>query len=133
MTSDTPSVQLIGFESDAGLGDLLAQFRVTPDYKSMLPGHLLDILRKQFPDVVIESIELLKSPGCSLGGMQLEDNKTFVRVQTLNVPLDLRIVLKIATGRFALDIQLVFRCEGLDSTPAMVSDMFVKAERRMHD
>lgn len=129
MTSDTPHVQLAGFEKDSQLGDLLAQFGVFQDYRAALPEHLLDILRKQHPDIVIESIELLDVPKCKFGGMQQEDSKTFVRVQTLDVPLDLRLTVRIGAGRFALDIQLVIKSEGLGSTPTTSSDMFVRVHR----
>ena len=129
MTADPSEVQLIGFENDSGLGELFAQFGVIQVYRAMLPEHLLDILRKQHPNVVIESIELLESPKCNLGGMQQEENKSLVRVQTLNVPLNLRLVLRSGGARSALDIQLVIKCDGLYSTPAVSSDMFVRSQR----
>ncbi len=128
MTSDT---QLIGFEKDSELGPLLAQFGVFEDYRATLPEHLLGILRQQHPTIIIESIELLDAPKCNLGGMQQPDSETLVRVQTLRVPLDLRLTLRVGDGRFGLDIQLVIICEGLDSTPTMRSDMFIKAQREI--
>jgi hypothetical protein len=129
MTSDPPNVKLIGFEKDSGLSDLFVQFGLFQDYKTTLPDHLLGILRKQHPDIIIESIELLDDPKFKLGGMQQEKNKTLVRVQTLDVPIDLRATICVGRGRFALDVQLVIRCEGLDSTPTIRSDMFIKAQR----
>src|SRR5438045_3207538 len=104
MTSDT---QLIGFEKDSELRPLLAQFGVSEDYRATLPEHLLGILRQQHPNVIIESIELLDTPKCNLGGMEQPDSKTLVRVQTLRVPLDLRLTLRVGAGRFGLDVQLV--------------------------
>jgi hypothetical protein len=125
----TPDTQLIGFAKDAELGELLAQFGVFHDYKAALPEHLLAILRRQHPSLVIESIELLDVPKCNLGGMQQEQNKTLVTVQTLDAPLDLRVTVRVGANQVALDIQLVLICEGLDSIPTVRSDMFIKAQR----
>ena len=127
----TPETDIIGFEKDSDLGPLLAQFGVFQDYKGMLPGHLLGILRQQHPSVVIESIELLDTPKCNLGGMQQPDDNSLVRVQTLRVPLDLGLILRVGAGRIGLDVQLVIICEGLDSTPIVRSDMFIKAQRQL--
>jgi hypothetical protein len=129
MTSDPQNVQLIGFEKDSDLGDLFVKFGLFQDYKATLPEHLLGILRQQHPNVVIESIELLEVPKCKLGGMQQEESKTLVKVQTLDVPLALRVTLRVDHTRLALDIQLVIKGEGLDSTPTTRSDMFVRAQR----
>jgi hypothetical protein len=131
MTFDAPQTQLIGFEKDQDLGGLFAQFGVFQDYRASLPEHLLGILRQQHPSVVIDSIELIDIPKCNLGGMQQPDSKTLVRVQTLRVPLDLRLTLRVGAGRFGLDIQLVIICEGLDSTPTVRSDMFIRAQRQV--
>jgi len=128
MTADT---QLIGFEKDQDLGGLFAKFGVFQDYRASLPEHLLGVLQQQHPSIVIESIELLDIPKCNLGGMEQPDSKTLVTVQTLSVPLDLRLTLRVGAGRFGLDIQLVIICEGLDSTPSVRSDMFIKAQRQI--
>ncbi len=128
MTSDT---KLIGFENDSDLGPLLAQFGVFQDYKATLPDHLLGILRQQHPSIEIESIELLETPKCNLGGMQQQDNEAHIRVQTLNAPLDLGLTVRVGASRFGLNIQLAIICEDLDSTPTVRSDMFVRAERRL--
>ena len=132
MSSEAPNARLIGFEKDSGLGDIFAKFRVFQDYRATLPGHILGILREQHPNIVIESIELLNVPQCKLGGMEDKQNKILVRVQTLEVPLDLRITVKAGQSHVALDIQLVIICEDLDSTPTVRSDMFVKAQKPVY-
>ena len=131
MTSGDSDTKLVGFEKDQELGGLLAQFGVFQDYRASLPAHLLGILQQQHPGLIIESIELLDTPKCNLGGMQQPDSKTLVRVQTLRVPLDLRLTLRVGASRFGLDVQLVIICEGLDSTPTVRSDMFIKAQREI--
>ena len=133
MTSDPPNVRLIGFEKDSDLGGLFVQFGLFQDYKAALPDHLLDILRPQHPDIVIKCIELLDVPKCKLGGMEQEQSKTLVTVQTLVVPLDLRVSVRARGSQFVLDIQLVIICEGLDSTPNIRGDMFIKAQRVIND
>jgi len=127
----TAATQLVGFERDSELGALLAQFGVFQNYRANLTEHLLGILRQQHPSIIIESIELLDTPKCNLGGMQQPASETLVRVQTLRVPLELRLTLRVAAGRFGLDIQLAIICEGLDSTPTVRSDMFIKAQREI--
>jgi len=122
-------MRLIGFEKDSELGGLFVQFGLFQDYKATLPDHLFGILRQQHPGLGIESIELLDVPKCKLGGMQQEHSKTLVRVQTMDVPLDLQLIVHVEGARYALDVQLVFICEGLDATPAVRSDMFVRRQK----
>jgi hypothetical protein len=129
MKSEAPNVQLLGFEKDAGLSGLFAQFGLYEDYRAMLPEHLLGILRQQHPSVIIETIELLDTPKCNLDGRKQELSSTIIRVQTLDVPLDLRVTVRVGSAHLALDIRLVIKCEGLDSTPTTRSDMFVTAQR----
>jgi hypothetical protein len=123
------AVQLLGFEKDPSLGPLLAQYGVWSDYRASLPDHLHGILAKQYPDVRIESVELLETSVCNLGGIQQEDSKSLIRVQDLKVPLELRLTLGVGDKRFVLEIQLVIICEGLDETPTTRSDMYIKAQR----
>jgi hypothetical protein len=131
MTSHIPTTQMVGFEKDSELGALFAQFGVFQDYQAALPQHLLGILKQQYPTIIIETIELLDVPKCKLGGMQQERNQTLVMLQELDVPLDLRLTLCVGADRFGLDIQLVIICTGLDSTPTVRSDMFIKAQRSL--
>jgi hypothetical protein len=63
--------------------------------------------------------------------MHQADNESLVKVQTLNVHLSLRLVVRIDPLRSALNIELVIKCEGLDSTPAVSSDMFVTSQREL--
>jgi len=129
MTTEPSGLQIVGFEKDSELAGLFAKFGLWQDYRATLPEHLLGILRQQHPTIIIDSIELLDVPKCKLGGMQQEQSKTLVTVQTLHVPLDLRLTVRVGAGRFSLDIQLVIICEGLDSTPTVRSDMFIKNQR----
>lgn len=129
MTSSPQNVQLIGFEKDSELADLLTQVGLYQDYKATLPERLLVIFRQQHPSVVMESIELLAIQKCKLGGIKQEQSETLVTVQTLDVPLDLRVTLLVGHSRLALDVQLVIKYEGLDSTPTTRTDMFVKAQK----
>ena len=122
------TVRLVGFENDSGLGQLLEEYGVWSDYRATLPDHLHSILAKQYPDVRIETIELLESPKCNLGGIQQKHN-ALIRVQDLKVPLELRLTLTVGDARFILEVQLVIICEGLDTAPTTRSDMYVKSQR----
>jgi len=93
----------------------------------MLPDHLLGILGQQHASVIIESIELLGVPKCHLGGI-MEEGSTIMRVQTLDLPLDLRLAVRVGSAYLALDVQLVLKFEGLDSTRTVRSDLFIKSQ-----
>lgn len=129
MHDDTRTAQLIGFENDKGVGDLLAQFGMFQGYPQTVPAHLLGIFRQQHPDTVIESVEFIDAPKCSLGGTERGANRDVVTVQTLDVPLDLRVMVRVARSRLELDVRLVIRGEGLDGVPTVRSDMHVTGQR----
>jgi hypothetical protein len=133
MTYDTPQPQMLGFEKCAELEGVFSKFGILKDFKSQLPEHLLNILRRQHPAVVIEKIELLDTPLCNLGGMQQEQDASLVRVQTLDVSLHLRVTLLADSVRVGLEIELVFRGNELDTSPSVTSDMFVKSQSVIQD
>jgi hypothetical protein len=127
MSEDAERIELFGFENDEGAVDLLSQFGV-PDFKSTLPIHLTDVLRKQYPDLTITRIELLKPPTCNLGGMQHEGSETLVHVQQLHVVFALKVSVNIDAGRASLELELVLKCDDLDNAPRVTTDMFVKGQ-----
>ena len=86
---------LIGFDNDDQLGEVFVRFGLFKDYRAMLPELLLGILRQQHPDVVIDTIELLAVPDCRLGGPPQEGGEGLITVQTLDVPLDLRVAVRV--------------------------------------
>ncbi len=122
------TVEMVGFEYDDGLADLLAHIGLELDFKLMLSRHLQEIFQRQHKGVILERIELLNAGNGSYGGMQQEQS-TIVPLQTMSVPIDLRVVLQAGDGRHALEIQLVLKYEGIDSTPVATSDMFIKEQR----
>ena len=132
MTNDPINVKMIGFERDEGLNDLFVQFGIAGDYKSVLPVHLTEILSKQHPGIVIASIELLEPPSCSLEGTEDESNKTLVRVQQMHVSLVLRTIVQSGEFRHSLDVELVLKCDRLDTEPSITTDMFVKGQTRLN-
>lgn len=123
-----PDARLIGFEKEERVRELLEKFRVMPDYPQALVPHLLDILRRQHPQTLIETIELLKVQKCSFGGTQHADRK-LVTVQTMDVPLELRIGARVGASRIELDVTLTLKGEGLDTVPTLRSDMRVMSQR----
>jgi hypothetical protein len=119
---------LIGFEKAPELGKFFAKFGVFHDYQVELPEHLLDVLRKQHPDICMENIELLDIPRCDVGGLKDDQHESIVNVQTLSVPMDLRLTLSVGRSRFLLDVRLVLKRDWLGSEPTTTSDMFVRAQ-----
>src|SRR5262249_26494050 len=107
MQVESDDVELVGFDKEAGLTDLLATWEIFDDYKKWLPGHLLGVLREQEPSVRLESIELLSEPSCKLGGLQDPNGGTLMRVQELRVPLELKLLVHARGTRLVLDVELV--------------------------
>jgi hypothetical protein len=127
MPSTPSQVELIGFEDDSGLAGLLAKLGLSEDYTTMLPGHLSDVLTRQNPAIVIDSIELLEVGGCNAGGMQEEG--TLLRLQTFEVPIDLRINLHAGASRMSLVARLLIKAEGIDTGEASItSDLYIKEQ-----
>ncbi len=130
MTINHLSVQFLGSEKVKTLEELLVVFGLPPNLKDDLVSHLHDIFRRQNLGVAIELVEFLNEPKCNMGGMQIEDQPELIRPQTLNVPLELRVVLRSDGGtKYELNLELVLNCVGLDSAPSLTTDMFVKAQR----
>ena len=132
MSSKYPNVHLLGSEKVASLPGLFESFGLPPNFEEDLITHLHDVLRKQHPTISIEEIEFLNEPLCNLGGMQLEDEKHLIKAQTMTFPLQLRVTMGTPTGvRHEITLELVIKCENLDSAPTMSTDMFVKAQRAL--
>jgi hypothetical protein len=128
---DLADIEMVGFENDGGLNELLTQFGIAGDYKSTLPMHLTDVLQRQAPDVIVTRIELLGEPTCSLAGMRDDKNETFLRVGELNVRLALKVMVRAGEHRSSLDLELVMKFEGLADTQRATTDMFVKSQTRL--
>jgi hypothetical protein len=126
------AVELIGFDSDEALDDISRRFGLLADYKSFLPEHLTELLKEQNSSVEIRSLELLGTPNCDTGGMPSPDNEDHVIVNTIKIPLDLRIHLS-TTGQdlHELDVTLVINAEGVNSTPQLTSDMLIQNHREL--
>jgi hypothetical protein len=128
MKTEDAQTKMIGFENDAGLGDLLKVFGLCDDYTAILPDHLAGILDKQHPGVVIDSIELLSEPGCRVGGVPFEKDQSLIQAQDMDATLMLCVTFHVDEARATIDIRLVLKCTGLDGTPKMESDMFVERQ-----
>ena len=122
---------LIGFEKAPELGKFFATFGVFHDYQVELPKHLLDVLCKQHPDICMESVELLENPRCDVGGLNGGQHESVVNVQTLMVPMDLRLTLSVGRSRYLMDVRLVLKRDWLGSAPTTTSDMFVRAQAEL--
>lgn len=131
MLTDHANIEMIGFENDGGLNEVFVQFGIPGDYKSGLPMHLTEILRKQAPGAVVTRIELLGEPSCNFGGMRDEENESLIRVEEFNVPLALRVMVHDREHRSSLDLELILKCEALGDTPRVTTDMFVKNQTRL--
>ena len=125
------SIEFIGFEDDHDLDELFTSFRLLDDYKSFLPGHLTDVLRKQHPNAELRSLELMESQSnCELGGMPSPENKERIAVDTMRVPIKLRIRLSTnGEDLHELDATLVIDAKEMQSDPQITSDLLIQSHR----
>lgn len=125
-------VRLIGFEDDEALDDTFTGFLHFDDYKAFLPNHLTEILRKQHPSMVLRSVQLLRKPNLDFGGMPSPENKDHIIVDTMTIPLELRLHLSnTGSDSRELDITLIFNATHVNTTPQITSDMFIRNERAL--
>ncbi len=124
------AVQMIGFDEDDALNEIISGFGLLADYKSFLPEHLTDLLQKQHPTVKIRSLELLASPNCELGGMPAPENKSHVIVDSMKIPFKLRVLLT-TTGAdlHELEVTLVINANDVHKTPVINTDMLIQNHR----
>ena len=123
----THRVELLGFGDDDAIDEMFRRFGLLEDYKSYLAEHLTEVLRKQHPSVELRSLELVGMPNCSVGGMPSPNNEKHVIVDSVQVPLDLKIRLS-TTGNdlHELYVTLVIKTENMHGKPSITSDMFVR-------
>ncbi len=120
------TTQLIGFQDDAGLGELFETLGVFSDYTSLLPEHLTQILGKQHPGVVIDSIELRGEPKTRVGGLPSEEDESKIVVQDMDATLPLGLNLRVGSTEAELNIRLAIKITEIHITPIIETDMFVE-------
>ena len=129
---DSNAVQLIGFADDDALDDIFAGFGLFADYKSFLPEHLTELLRRQHPNVELRSLELLGKPNCDVGGMPSSDNEDHLIVDTIKIPLELRIQLS-TTGDdlHELTVTLAINAANVRTTTQVSTDLLIRDHRKV--
>lgn len=129
---DCQPVRLIGFDDDEALNDILAGFGLFADYRNFLPNHLTEILRKQHPSVELRSVELLGKPNLGVGGMPSPDDNEHVIVDTMKVPLELKVLLS-TTGHdlHELKVASVINATNVDTIPSITTDLYIRDHNEM--
>jgi hypothetical protein len=102
------NTELIGFENDGGLAELLRELELYDDYKVLLPVTLTAMLRKQFPTTSVDTVELLREPDCEVSGRK-DRGGGFIEVKKVVAKLPLRLTLHVEDSGYTLDIVLLMR------------------------
>ena len=120
--SPAETAQLIGFEQDGGLADLLRELALYDDFKVVLPRVLTEILRQQFAETVIDVVELVGLPDCSVTGSRDTTGK-LTSVQTVETSLPLRVTIHIGSSRYRLEMRLSLHVQGVDESRSTSWDL----------
>ena len=123
-------VHLVNFNDTAAVDELLRQIGIESGLGNFLIDHLTDVLRKQYPNVVIESIELHGVDNCSLGGMPISDSSV-IKMDALTIPLDVGIVVSVGDKRVKLALHVDIRAESDGDEFNTVSDVFVRDQTEL--
>ncbi len=127
---DKHAVELIGFDGDAALDDIIRHFGLLADYKSFLPEHLTETLQQQHPSVEVRSLQLLATPNCDFGGIPSAENEDHLIVHTIKIPLELRIHLSTnGNDLHELDVVLVINAADVHKEPRIESDLLIRNHR----
>jgi hypothetical protein len=118
---------LIGFEKADSANALLAQIGLGPDLGSILANHLSLVLRQQYSDLQIESIEFVSVGSCGAGGMPTANPET-IGITTLSLPVHTEIVVVASKERYKLSLEVIINGTLEGDKYNVKSDVIVKAQ-----
>lgn len=118
-------MRLLQFYKVDAANELLRQVGVDEALGPFLGAHLTEVLRKQHPDVQIETLELLQTHPCSAGG-QMQEQSTLADLHSLRLPFDVRVHVVSGELREELDLHVVLMATAVDGGYQITSDVFVQ-------
>jgi hypothetical protein len=121
-------MRLINFGNVDAVNELLGRIGITTELGEFLSKHLTQVLRKQHPDVVIESIEFVKAGDCSVDGRQATEGP-IVSVDSLCIPIDTRVVLVSDNRTHELDLHVRIIARASDGMFDIKTDVIVQRQR----
>jgi hypothetical protein len=118
---------VLGFEKADAISTLLGRMGLVSDLGAFLSGHLLAVLRHQYSDLEIESIEFMGSGNCSVDGVETT-NPYIVHVQTLSLPFNVNTVVTARKERYSLNLHVVLNAKLTGSNYDIKSDVMVQGQ-----
>lgn len=115
---------LVGFENVDAVNSLMEQVGLTADLGAFLSDHLLDVLRQQYSDLNIESVEFMRAGNCNADGVSW--NPGTVKLNSLSLPIDVKLVVTAANERYSLQVHVVVNAKLQGDKYEFQSDVMVK-------
>lgn len=120
-------IAVVGFEKADAMNLLLERLGLVPDLGAFLSEHLLGVLRQQYSDLEIESIEFIGSGNCTAEGMETSSpNVVFVR--TLSLPFNINTVVAARMERYSLDLNVILNATLTGNNYDIKSDVRVQGQ-----
>jgi len=122
-----PQVVLYGFERCEALGSIFELIGLPSEPGLFLHSHLTGVLRKQHPDVVISTLELVAVPDCDLGGF-ITGEPEIMRVESMCIPIKILAQTVVQGKPHGLRIDLIVNAKGEDGRYIVTTDMHVREQ-----
>ena len=123
-------VRTINFDDVDATNSLLASIGLTQELGPFIAQHLTDVLRKQDPHVVIESVELVRVHDCQLGGI-LDSDGNLSQMESLRLPLDVNAIVVTNENRHRLDLSIEIKADSSDDGFRIESDVLVRNQAKV--
>ncbi|HVJ82532.1 MAG TPA: hypothetical protein VNC50_15795 [Planctomycetia bacterium] len=122
-----PQVVLYGFERCEALGSIFELIGLPSEPGLFLHSHLTGVLRKQHPDVVISTLELVAVPDCDMGGFMTRAAE-MMRVESMRIPIEVLVQAVVNGKPHGLRIDLFVNAKGENGRYVVTTDMHVREQ-----
>ena len=118
---------LVGFEYADSANALLATLGFAPDLGVVLANHLTTVLREQYTDLDIESIELVKTRNCDASGFPNGDFQV-IDIDSVTMPVDIVAVVVARKERYRLMLHVVLKAQKAGECYEVKSDVRIDGQ-----
>lgn len=120
-------MHLINFDNVDAINELMQRIGITTELGVFLGEHLTKVLRKQHPDVAIQSIEFLEAGDCSADGSQTSEGEV-IQVDSLCIPIFTRVLLVSNSRKHELDLHVRIIANSANGTFDIKTDVIVQRQ-----
>ncbi len=120
-------IAVVGFEKADAINLLLERLGLVADLGAFLSEHLLGVLRQQYSDLEIESIEFIESGNCTADGMETTIPHV-VCVRTLSLPFNIKTVVTARMERYSLNLTVILNATLTGNKHDIKSDVRVQGQ-----